>query len=1152
MSLRPSIHPREDRGFALVVTLTLLVLLTVIAVGLLSLSSIVLRSSSQGNARIVAEGNARMALMLAIGQLQTHAGPDQRVTATADLAGSATGDPVANSASPQNRLSIDNKEKGLSSVQDGTRHWTGVWKNRDTPQEIYRKTPSPELVQWLISGNEISSTGVTPATPLNAGNSVVLVGENSPGNRTSDASYHVSAPLVEIAGSGSSAKRIAGRYAWWVGDEGVKARFNLVPSFRANDLATYENFSSQRSGWEVVGGFEGYPLPGSPEGTRLNRLVSMTQASLLSSGPPYSALSFHAATADSFGVIADTLHGGLRLDLSSYLRGSLPGSAPSPVPNAIVAGRNIIPTIAAANLNTNLLKGPTWDRLKEFADFASLNMEGGVLHVRAAPTIRDYAIAPVIVDLRLLLGARLVPVPPTSFQVHPCAKIAVVLANPYPYPLKWDGLDMEIKNSNYSIPLPARVFDAVDKPAYVPAYAGEPALFNRTIFRIPGETLPPGEAMAYTIGSPATRPTSATPYEVNLVPISGPASGLLDFRNSLIMTHQSLNPQTMSLDVREGSVTTQINVELRPQGSPTALLRVLERLELDNAEYAPTTRRFAPTASGDTKVPSQFTQPFPLQLYSFQLSQPGADYGSYLPSQADLGLRSSTMRTFADFNLQATRYRKPIISYNPPPYFMEMANSSGALPFTPPGGQTGGAFTRNLTLSPIRWGRSPTDGSGTTVLFSPPAAGESLVSLAQFQHADLTADDIYASVAHQPGNAVGNSYASPFVTRESVWQRRQDYMITNFNAATPSPVNYYDISYLLNAALWDTYYFSSIPATGPAIPENPRLVRRNPSGETGELRDGDKSAAHLLINGAFNINSTNKDAWKAFLAGSKHLRHPADAAGSADALFPRSLRQTSPGQTPPSGEDEDSFAGFRRLDDNQIDALAEEITRQVRLRGPFVSISHFVNRALVRLAANRDLGRSGALQSALDISGANISPDGSRMAFTDIDVNEDRVKLLAFGGNKGKADLFGDVFSSFAPSSLWPTQSRDANPGTVAGILADLPMLSNPLMRTEQGFRSTGIPGWVTQADLLQVLGPSISARSDTFRIRAYGEALDAAGNITAKAWCEAIVQRTPEYLDPSNPPTVHPSDNSLSEMNQTYGRKFDLVSFRWLSPDEI
>jgi hypothetical protein len=105
-------------------------------------------------------------------------------------------------------------------------------------------------------------------------------------------------------------------------------------------------------------------------------------------------------------------------------------------------------------------------------------------------------------------------------------------------------------------------------------------------------------------------------------------------------------------------------------------------------------------------------------------------------------------------------------------------------------------------------------------------------------------------------------------------------------------------------------------------------------------------------------------------------------------------------------------------------------------------------------------------------------------------------------------------------------------------------------LKNEQGFRSTAIPGWLTQADVLQVIGSSISPRSDTFRIRSYGEALDPAGNPIAKAYCEAVVQRTPDYIDPTNNPTVR--GPALTPLNRLYGRQFKIVSFRWLTAQEI
>ncbi len=65
------------RGFALAVTLSLMILLTAIAVGLLALSSVTLRTSTESVAIAEARANAHLALMMALGDLQTSLGPDQ-------------------------------------------------------------------------------------------------------------------------------------------------------------------------------------------------------------------------------------------------------------------------------------------------------------------------------------------------------------------------------------------------------------------------------------------------------------------------------------------------------------------------------------------------------------------------------------------------------------------------------------------------------------------------------------------------------------------------------------------------------------------------------------------------------------------------------------------------------------------------------------------------------------------------------------------------------------------------------------------------------------------------------------------------------------------------------------------------------------------
>jgi hypothetical protein len=92
---------------------------------------------------------------------------------------------------------------------------------------------------------------------------------------------------------------------------------------------------------------------------------------------------------------------------------------------------------------------------------------------------------------------------------------------------------------------------------------------------------------------------------------------------------------------------------------------------------------------------------------------------------------------------------------------------------------------------------------------------------------------------------------------------------------------------------------------------------------------------------------------------------------------------------------------------------------------------------------------------------------------------------------------------------------------------------------------------WLTAGDVMTALAPSLFARSDTFRIRTYGDAVNpATGELEARVWAEAFVQRIPSWVDPEQPEDTAPA--SLHELNARFGRRFRVTAFRWLGAEEI
>ncbi|MEX1117495.1 MAG: hypothetical protein WEB60_01755, partial [Terrimicrobiaceae bacterium] len=252
-----------------------MVLLVILAVGLLSLSSVSLRSSSSQSAQSTARANARMALMIAIGELQKATGPDQRVTMTSGLqTGPAPAAP----------------------------NWTGA---TDVSPAALTSDAKSATIQWLVSGtNPDPFMTLTKSPTLNQGDALKLGTFNISPTETTE----LLAPVVNVG---------RGRYAWWIGDEGSKARVDLAKP-KITPTADLGRLAQSQSPLE--GGFAklGNSLSTFTTGGPIDKttLISMQTASLAAVNKTLATEFFNDVTTGGHGLPANVVTGGMKVDLS--------------------------------------------------------------------------------------------------------------------------------------------------------------------------------------------------------------------------------------------------------------------------------------------------------------------------------------------------------------------------------------------------------------------------------------------------------------------------------------------------------------------------------------------------------------------------------------------------------------------------------------------------------------------------------------------------------------------------------------------------------------------------------------------------------------------------------------------------------------------
>lgn len=434
------------------------------------------------------------------------------------------------------------------------------------------------------------------------------------------------------------------------------------------------------------------------------------------------------------------------------------------------------------------------------------------------------------------------------------------------------------------------------------------------------------------------------------------------------------------------------------------------------------------------------------------------------------------------------------------------------------------------------WGRSiGVDGQRQVVLFDKPRGP--LLSIAQLQHANL------GRYQFDPTYIVGNSYANVRIPMDQT--RVLDF------GETPG-LTLFDTSYLVNDRLWDGFFFSTleIPKTEEARSEllldlensevdlsdytlssrmqfidsdlsdaerYQQIVVEDMSDENFETAIY-RPASEMWVNGAFNVNSTSVEAWKAILSSSKGLKFPVydlylstdnEMVTAENVVFSRVKRPYNHEFEAGDGSSEDEYwKGYRALTTAEVTDLAESIVDQIKKRGPFLSLASFVNRSL----SNGEDGKKGALQAALDDPTLGGDP------------------LLAVNHLAAQhPNLAGEAVVPFTETTNF---------------------LSENLSTTDRS--SMGFPGYVLQSDILQQIGSFLTVRSDTFTIRSYGDVVNPATNkVTGRAVCEAKVQRLPQPFIVANNGSASDMDEAIKP-SSPFGRQFRIVSIKWLEPDQI
>lgn len=1103
------------------------------------------------------------ASLIPSGDLQKFAGLETRVTARADILDQVS-PPVT----------------GVWKSWEGTDHeQTGSSAGRPVSPGNYKAKKKERFLKWLVSGDP-ANLDLPDTTPSDK--KAVLLGKNSVGAGDDRKKLQIHLPPTLVTGPTQR-----GGFAWWVSGENQKAR---LPK-------PYEPSADNSGRWAVNAKSHSVADPKSfgmekllDDASPALKGISLKQTDLFSkaSGRPTSQEHFHDLSPYSIGLLTNTATGGWKKDLSLFTENSTnttgkPGTSNLPL-FRVKPGQDImcnLPTSGNLRAAKSMLypwssyRGSggeipiyqhgavaSWENLRDYVlayrEKGISASSSGRATIQTSSTAIDgdkfsflhkVRVLPVIARIQWVMSHFAGPATAQSGQPAPPAGYleprllltpVITMWNPYNVEMTFSSVPLTFKIPK---PLPVALRYSVNGAQNVNYNSltsgnttNKPALSTagELTYRISNSfTLKPGETRVFS--PPATPVAAGATLELQ-AGYRSRGGHYFPLKTDGNVTITAPGTATIKADAKfdtvynDGGVGVGIYLDMIYGGARHLAYRMVYTPQVASLVYKPISGLAASASlSSITSNPSPFlTTVFGARMASkTHLAAKGFVQSSPLVNYTAMGgkdlVESTILRHYGGSN-------HPVNS--PFDYsFQKVAPNDSLLPNE--SDTTGRGY--------IVTGFTKADGLSRCVISELPT--RPLLSIAELQNWDMRYENPVPPFAF---NIIGNSDASPLLPANAVVNGADAGLNVNLQ---------HDDSYCANHLLFDDWFFSSIAPDPDTFGSSGKSMQKtftdfvtdsrlNPLGnraylpieEDAAIAAGSATNANSLYNahvansdswktiasrleveGMFNVNSTSVTAWRALIGHARNQKVPyikesgaswsADLSSESDHAFSRFsvAGDVEAKSTGSSGAfiGAAEFAGYRILDENMLDALAEEIVNQVRLRGPFLSLSEFVNRQL----SSGDLALAGAVQSALD----QIAKSASTNPYA---VMEDINKRVS----QAVPPSAGDAEYKFPDAAV--------------------------------GQSTYGLPGWTRQADVLRPLAPILTARDDTFTIRSYGDARDRNGRITATAVCEVVVRRTRNFIDPTDAAEL--ATGPTKAVNQIFGRRFQVESFRWLSPAEI